>query len=663
MGRYFFIFSLLLLLISCEDENDPNQFPVAGNGGVIFASIASSSSVTLNWAAASDNKTAAADLYYKVVRSSSNNITSADECEANGVVLKDWTKNITSFSATGLTQGVLYYFNVLVKDGDGHKSAYSPLAQSTKYQWVVMYYVDADNDLEQYLMNDLNEIESVNLADKEIKVIALVDRIGSHWSGDGDWADTRAFEVGYDSAGYNSTLSSATKRIAIPTLGISTSSTVELNMGDPQVLSTFIAFTKSTYPADHYMLLMTNHGDGWKAKNLDLLEEDESPVSKAICYDATAHDILKVNEVSSAIQTGTGGVKLDIVAMDACLMGGVEVAYALKDVAGILVASSETIPGYGFPYTQIWQALKNQSGDISASLFAQTMVNKYYQTYTSGGHVENSSYTTQDITLSAIDLSKMATLALAIDDLASTYISDGYTNIDALLGVQKFELNDYVDLYDYCQRESNYSDEINAVKTALTDAVILHKSGSSYSNSHGLAIYFPRGYVDFDTNYNASNVQFIADGGDWRDYLFNLIPSSTDVHEVCAGSGVLGNNSSTIALYNAPCTNLVDGVDTQSYIFYPNDEDWFYIPDSNGNFSITLEVPDGVDYDIYLYGRSGGSVSYATAASGGGTVGNGVDEVITMPSSSSYSSYFVRVVGYGTHHSRTAPYQLTYEDN
>lgn len=54
----------------------------------------------------------------------------------------------------------------------------------------------------------------------------------------------------------------------------------------------------------------------------------------------------------------------------------------MSSVEEIMVASEETIPGYGFPYTQIFNALKNSSSAIIPQFFATTIVNEYYNAYT-----------------------------------------------------------------------------------------------------------------------------------------------------------------------------------------------------------------------------------------------------------------------------------------
>lgn len=105
--------------------------PTVGNEGTITPSNPTTSTVDLSWTAGSDNVTAPANLQYKVVRSTSNNIDTAVNAEANGTLVQDWSANITGKQATGLSASTTYYFNVIVKDAAGNKSVYSTATQAT----------------------------------------------------------------------------------------------------------------------------------------------------------------------------------------------------------------------------------------------------------------------------------------------------------------------------------------------------------------------------------------------------------------------------------------------------------------------------------------------------------------------------------------------------
>lgn len=98
--------------------------PTVGTG-ISFTNIADTS-VTVNWGAASDTITGSAALQYKVVRASSNtDIDTVSEADS-ATAVTDWTNNITSTSATGLTGATTYYFAIIVKDESNNKALYAP---------------------------------------------------------------------------------------------------------------------------------------------------------------------------------------------------------------------------------------------------------------------------------------------------------------------------------------------------------------------------------------------------------------------------------------------------------------------------------------------------------------------------------------------------------
>lgn len=103
----------------------PNNNPPTITNGAITPSNITTSGVQLDWAKASDDITAQEDLEYQVYQSSSNNIDTVNTIELNGTPLGGYTKDSNSFNVTGLVANTTYYFNVIVKDTDGNKSAYT----------------------------------------------------------------------------------------------------------------------------------------------------------------------------------------------------------------------------------------------------------------------------------------------------------------------------------------------------------------------------------------------------------------------------------------------------------------------------------------------------------------------------------------------------------
>jgi hypothetical protein len=99
--------------------------PPTVSDGTLSASGITTTGVTLNWAMATDLVSSQSVLQYQMYRSTSNNIGTVANMETNGTSVNSYTANIATYNATGLTEGTVYYFNVIVKDEAGNKTAYA----------------------------------------------------------------------------------------------------------------------------------------------------------------------------------------------------------------------------------------------------------------------------------------------------------------------------------------------------------------------------------------------------------------------------------------------------------------------------------------------------------------------------------------------------------
>ena len=99
-----------------EEILDTVTTPVISSGLTVSSRTASSFAIA--WSAASDDVTPASALEYKVVYSTSNNISDAATAEANGTVVQNWTTNLTSGTISSLQHVTAYYVAVLVRDAD-----------------------------------------------------------------------------------------------------------------------------------------------------------------------------------------------------------------------------------------------------------------------------------------------------------------------------------------------------------------------------------------------------------------------------------------------------------------------------------------------------------------------------------------------------------------
>ena len=161
----------------------------------------------------------------------------------------------------------------------------------------------------------------------------------------------------------------------------------EVNMGDPNTLKEFIVHSVQTYPADHYALVIWNHGTGWldvdAYATVRALEDEHrtnsaifrttykqitaGETTRPIAFDDSSKDFLDTADLRQAFsqaQDATGR-RLDIIGMDACLMAMIEGARELAPFADYFVGSQEVEPMAGWPYTPDPASLERRARDGS----------------------------------------------------------------------------------------------------------------------------------------------------------------------------------------------------------------------------------------------------------------------------------------------------------
>ncbi len=115
--------------------------PIPGEYGIITTTGMTTSQVELYWhpATDADSITPQSRLEYKIIRSNSSNINTAENAEANGTLVADWTEDISSTIATGLSESTTYYFNVIVRDEDENKAVYAVISITTTGNVIYIY--------------------------------------------------------------------------------------------------------------------------------------------------------------------------------------------------------------------------------------------------------------------------------------------------------------------------------------------------------------------------------------------------------------------------------------------------------------------------------------------------------------------------------------------
>lgn len=383
--------------------------------------------------------------------------------------------------------------------------------------WLVMLYQDADDQvLEQDIYLDLNEAERVG-SSENVTIVAQLDRFRGGFQGGEDWTSTRRYLVTQDDD-FNSIGSEL-----VDDLG-------ETNMAEGQTLVDFVSWAMETYPADRYALVLSDHGLGWPGGWSD--PTGGADRGSAPLISMLQGDSIYLSELDAAlaqIQSNTGIEKLDLIGMDACLMSQLEVYAMLQPYARFAVASEETEPGLGWAYAAFLDELVNEptmDGAQLASHIVDTYIGQDQRIvdnqaraeflrqgspmggFFSAPSISAAQITSQierDITLTALDLEAFADLNAAFNDFAyamqsvdqraiasARNYSQSYTSIFGReVPPSYIDLGHFVQLAVQQTGDAGLQNAAQNVMTALNNAIVAERHGTSKPGSTGVALYFP----------------------------------------------------------------------------------------------------------------------------------------------------------------------------
>ncbi len=353
-------------------------------------------------------------------------------------------------------------------------------------KWTVMVFVNAKNNLEQYGLGDVNEMEMVG-SDDNINIVAELGRINGYSTADGDWKGSRRYLIQKDN---DNTAITSPVVMEIP----------KSDMGSWQHLVEFAQWGMQNYPAQHYVLVVWNHGAGWNKLSFE---------QKGISYDDETGNHITTPQLRQAMEA-VG--KIDIFAMDACLMQMIEVGYEIRKQADFIVGSEETEPGDGYTYNT-WLAPLAATPDMGGEELSKAMVNSYtdhYQAINQGA--TQSALRTAAMEKYAALSNEWVTAVMAAGDLANVK--------NARTKAQAFYYSSNKDAYHFVKlvSEASANAEVAAKGKALlefmkNDLIVLNRAtGAKYANAFGLAVYVPTSYT---TAYDS--LQWAADSN-WDDF-------------------------------------------------------------------------------------------------------------------------------------------------
>ena len=117
-------------------------------------------------------------------------------------------------------------------------------------------------------------------------------------------------------------------------------------MNKPEEITRFIKWSREKHPADHYVLLLVGHGNGWSVKEDGQADGMSARSSMTGSYDSTNSKI-SLDRMVYAINQGMDGEKIDGLFLNNCLMETLENYTGYATVAKYVIATLEVTQDEG----------------------------------------------------------------------------------------------------------------------------------------------------------------------------------------------------------------------------------------------------------------------------------------------------------------------------
>jgi hypothetical protein len=353
--------------------------------------------------------------------------------------------------------------------------------------WAIMVYLVGDNNLSAAQGQVLQNIRQAG-ASEEVAIALLIDQKNV--------GDTKLYYLN------GTTL-------------VQQSWESESSMDDPDTIVQYVTKVKNEVPADHYALFISsNKGSGWQG----------------VCWDDHGRgQMITMPELLDALNqiTSNGANKLDILGIETCMTGNMEVAYQINACVGFFIAYPECSMLYDWPYVAAFNDLKSDP-TMTPSEFAIDMVN----------HFVPHDYTQDRMktTMAATNLSYLPSLGTSIDELAIFFLDhlDEYkTQITTALESARvyarlWYIDYYIDFYDFLDLCTISDPEFTTIRDTIQltmDTAVIANVHLVDDPAHGLSIYFPRRAGDYNDSlryltlpspYEATN---FAASTQWDEFL------------------------------------------------------------------------------------------------------------------------------------------------
>lgn len=389
-----------------------------------------------------------------------------------------------------------------------------------KKNWTFIVYMAADNDLRSFAANNIKQMAAIGSNQWLNIVIHLDIRLTNNQK------TTRRYFI---------------EKNKLVHINNGDPTSQQMDSGDEKTLISCCKWAIENYPAQHYALILWNHGTGIldplrgrifnpfelftfnpathkleldrSVGFLDLINY-MSQDKRGICWDNSTGNYLTNQKLAYALKTVCAnylnGNKFSIIGFDACLMAMLEVANIAKSYAHIMIGSQEVELGTGWDYSKVLELFLRTNP--SPEEFVKHTIHMFEKTYNN---------ITNDFTQSAINLNLLDQLENNVDIIAGLLLECIRKQINnSVMNAIKasrnrllcthFDEPSYIDLHHFfynlqsnikhfalINKQEEYSYKENLTKKLeetnryIEKIVIANTTGSNLRNARGISIYFP----------------------------------------------------------------------------------------------------------------------------------------------------------------------------
>ena len=281
---------------------------------------------------------------------------------------------------------LIYWLAVLGGLSANFFSSCAEKEASPPWSRTVIAYMVADNNLDHFVNDDINEMEEGWNSELAGNLLVYVDRAKASAP-----AHPVVYKIKKDTS----------KRIVSDIVSVYK----EHVSTDPAVVHEVLSKIIGQFPASSYGLILWSHGTGWYPADakIDISSAGGRlgfPVTKSFGRDVS-------EETDIAALKDALPIKFEYLIFDACYMGAIETVYELREKANYIIASPTVVLSSGFPYRQIVPHL------FEREMNYKTIAEKYFASY------DSLSGALQTASLSAVKTSALPILVHEVRQLLS----------------------------------------------------------------------------------------------------------------------------------------------------------------------------------------------------------------------------------------------------